>query len=115
ILVVEDDPEIRDLVAEILRDEGYEVESAANGQEALEILRTPGHVPSVMLLDLMMPVLSGPELLEILAEDGTVPDLPVVVISAMSCGSAPGVRRFLRKPVSSETLRQVVAECCNGA
>jgi CheY-like chemotaxis protein len=112
ILVVEDDPEIRELVAELLRDEGYAVESAANGQEALERLQTPGRLPCVMLLDLMMPVLSGPELLEIMAEDRRLAALPVVVISAMSDGSVPGVRRFLRKPVSSETLREVVAECC---
>jgi CheY-like chemotaxis protein len=113
ILVVEDDAEIRELVAEVLVADGYDVVKAANGQEALDYLQTGSPKPCVILLDLMMPVLSGPELIEIMAEDHNLAALPVVVVSAMAGrGTAPGVRRFLKKPVSSAVLRRVVAEYC---
>jgi two-component system, chemotaxis family, chemotaxis protein CheY len=112
ILVVEDDPDLRDLVKHMLRDDGYEVATAANGREALDLLETGGVDPCLVLLDLMMPVLSGPELLEIMGQDRRLAAVPVVVVSAMSEGSAPGVSRFLRKPVSTEVLRAVVAEYC---
>lgn len=116
ILVVEDDTDIREVVAELLEAEGYRVAQAANGKEALDHLRQAEVLPCVVLLDLMMPVMSGPELLEILAADPSLSNLPVVVVSAMADrGRAPGVKRFLRKPVSSEALREVVAEYCTGA
>ena len=57
ILVVDDDPSILALVAEILRDEGYEVATARNGAEALE--RVAETVPAVLVTDLMMPVMDG--------------------------------------------------------
>ena len=112
VLVVEDDDDIREIIAEVLEREGYAVAQAANGKEALDFLRGEER-PCIMLLDLMMPVLSGPELLEIIAEDTSLASLPVIVVSAIADrGSAPGVRRFLRKPVSSEVLREVVREYC---
>lgn len=112
ILVVEDDDDIRELVAEVLVQSGYRVAEAANGQEALEFLKEH-EGPCVVLLDLMMPVLSGPELLEIMADDERLASLPVVVVSAVADrGKAPGVRRFLRKPVPFDVLRAVVAEYC---
>ena len=112
VLVVEDDADIRDLVAETLRPEGYTVVEAANGQEALDWLRSNAR-PCLILLDLMMPVLSGPELLELMAEDEVLASLPVVVVSAIADrGSVPGVLRFLQKPVPSDVLRGVVAEFC---
>lgn len=115
ILVVEDDAEIRELVADVLQEAGYAVVQAANGQEALDWLREAAPRPCAILLDLMMPVLSGPELLEIMAEDQQLAALPVIVVSAIAeRGTAPGVKRFLRKPVSSTVLRKVVAEYCAG-
>lgn len=113
VLLVEDDTDLRELVAAVLGDAGYEVTEAANGQEALDLLRA-GLSPCVILLDLMMPVLSGPELLEILSEDTELRDLPVVVVSAIAGlgGAVPGVRKFLCKPVSQEILRATVAEFC---
>lgn len=112
VLVVEDDGDIRELFGEILSEAGYEVVEARNGQEALDFLRVH-HGPCVVLLDLMMPVLSGPELLEIMAEDERLASLPVVVVSAIADrGTVPGVRKFLRKPVPSDVLRAVVAEYC---
>lgn len=113
VLVVEDDSDIRELFGEVLTQAGYHVVEAQNGQEALDFLRASHDRPCVVLLDLMMPVLSGPELLEIMAEDKRLASLPVVVVSAVADrGEAPGVSRFLRKPVPSEVLRAVVAEYC---
>src|SRR5690349_17482145 len=112
ILVVEDDPDIRDLVDSVLSPEGYEVAQAANGQEALEFLQTHD-APSLMLLDMMMPVLSGPELLEIMESDPTLSGFPVIVISAIAeLGSAPGVERFVKKPVTNDMLKKLAAEYC---
>lgn len=112
ILVVEDDSDIRELISEMLAQAGYRVVEAGNGQEALDFLRAHDG-PCVVLLDLMMPVLSGPELLEIMAEDERLAKLPVVVVSAIADrGTAPGVAKFLRKPVPCDVLRATVAEYC---
>ena len=58
ILIVDDDPDIRDSLKEVLEDEGYEVNGVANGREALDYLRKSPR-PCVILLDLMMPVMDG--------------------------------------------------------
>ncbi len=65
VLVVDDDDSIREVLAEVLREEGYDVSCAGNGEQALTELREHGN-PDLMLLDLMMPVMSGWELLELL-------------------------------------------------
>src|SRR5688500_15806012 len=65
VLVVEDDPQIREVIAEVLTDEGYAVQTAENGREALQRLHESR--PCVMLLDLMMPIMDGWQLLGQLA------------------------------------------------
>jgi CheY-like chemotaxis protein len=107
VLVVDDDVEIRDTLAELLQQEGYAVLRAENGVQALDQLRH-GH-PDVMLLDLMMPVMSGWEVLEELGESGELPNVPIIVISAMC---APGARACLRKPVDLDELLALVGSCC---
>jgi CheY-like chemotaxis protein len=110
IMVVEDSTDLRELIAAVLTADGHQVVQAANGQEAYDLLRD-GHEPSLILLDLMMPVLSGAELLELLQNDANLARLPVVVISAFADGGADsGVKRFVRKPVSATTLRDLVAD-----
>ena len=59
ILVVDDDPDIRDSLREVLEDEGYDVASVGNGREALDYLKQASPRPWVILLDLMMPVMDG--------------------------------------------------------
>jgi CheY-like chemotaxis protein len=100
VLVVDDDEAIREVIAEVLRDEGYGVVTASNGLEALEALGRIAH-PGLVLLDLMMPVMSGWEFLEHVRESDELRSVPIVVISAMS---APGVSAHLRKPVDLERL-----------
>jgi two-component system response regulator CpxR len=107
VLVVDDDAEIRETLTHLLQAEGYTVLRAANGVQALEQLRV-GH-PNVMLLDLMMPVMSGWEVLEELGESGELEKVPIVVVSAMG---APGARVCLRKPVNLDELLAVVGRCC---
>lgn len=107
VLVVDDDAEIRETLTLLLQQEGYKVLGAENGVQALEQLRG-GH-PNVMLLDLMMPVMSGWEVLDELGETGELAKVPIIVISAMC---APGARACLRKPVNIEELLTLVGRCC---
>jgi len=104
VLVVDDDQAIREVVAEVLRDEGYEVTCAENGVEALREMRKDHH-PDVVLLDLMMPVMSGWEVLEQVQASDELVRIPVVVVSAMS---APGAREHLAKPIDLERLLATV-------
>ena len=112
VLVVEDNPDIRDLSVAVLEGAGYAVESAANGEEALAMLGKMRD-PCLVLLDLMMPVMDGRTFLRRLSEVTLhVATLPVVVLSAAVGEAVEGVRRVLRKPVSPEMLRKVVVEVC---
>lgn len=81
ILVVEDDSDIRETLQQVLELEGYRVATAANGHEGLAALET-GERPSLILLDLMMPVMSGAEMLDHLRTDERLADIPVVVVTA---------------------------------
>ncbi|MDB4973232.1 MAG: chemotaxis protein CheY [Myxococcaceae bacterium] len=113
ILVVEDNDDIREVVAETLRDEGYHVLEAEHGQRALELLDAVPEPPSLVLLDLMMPVMSGVEFMCALDARGRLDSMPVVVLSA---GGRPEdaqkARRFVRKPPSQELLLKMVEEFC---
>jgi CheY-like chemotaxis protein len=80
VLVVDDDASIRGFLAEALSDEGYHVETAGNGQEALTILG--GWRPDVILLDLMMPVMDGWEFRSAQRQLPGLADVPVIVLSA---------------------------------
>lgn len=104
VLVVDDDDSIREVLSEVLRDEGYGVVCASNGEQALSELRNHGH-PDLMLLDLMMPVMSGWELLEVLQSSTELSQIPVVVVSAMN---APGAYEHLAKPIDLDRLLATV-------
>ena len=115
ILVVEDNEDVRDLVAAVLRGAGYDVCEAENGRDALDQLDKMPTLPCLLLLDLMMPVMSGPELLQTLTAQNRLAQLPVVVISAGGQPSqAPEARRFLRKPTDPKLLLSVVRDVCGG-
>lgn len=117
ILVVEDDPDIQELLSDLLVEEGYEVRSAADGQEAIAELEH--WTPSVMLLDLMMPRVSGWELLErISRKELTHPPAAIIVLSA-SGNMADAVRdhpvRLIRKPFRVEQLLNEVSDAAHCA
>ncbi|MET0342215.1 MAG: response regulator [Polyangiales bacterium] len=113
ILLVEDDEDIREVIAEILRDAGYAVIEAENGQLALEALDNLREPPCLVLLDLMMPVMSGAELLRVLDETHRLASLPVIVVSAGGDpASVAAATKFIRKPPSVGLLLQLVREFC---
>lgn len=115
VMVVEDTEDIRELVAEMLSEAGYDVLEAENGKDALALLQTVKE-PCLVLLDLMMPVMSGPEFLETLEDAHRLAALPVIVFSAGgSPREAPQARRFIRKPPSEALLLQLVQEFCGPA
>jgi CheY-like chemotaxis protein len=82
VLVVEDDREIREAIAAILRREGYPVLCAANGEAALEILRLSPREAGLILLDLMMPIMDGWEFRRRQQNDPILRAIPVVILSA---------------------------------
>jgi two-component system, sensor histidine kinase and response regulator len=110
VLVVEDDDDIRESVAEVLKDDGFRVTTARNGSEAIESLRT--HEPCVVLVDLMMPVMTGWELVSRMRADDSLARVPVVVTSAASERSPPGVDRVLAKPIDLDALIRAVHDFC---
>ena len=81
VLVVDDERDIREAVAEVLRDEGFEVHDAPDGAEALRKLRA--HRPDVVLLDLMMPGMNGWEFCAARKSEPDLSRIPVIVISAL--------------------------------
>ena len=82
ILLVEDDYDVREALAETLREEGYSVDCAVDGQEALDLLRRQMPLPRLILLDLMMPRMSGADFRAAQRADPILSSVPVVVLSA---------------------------------
>lgn len=110
ILIVDDDPDIRDALGECLRFEGYGVHAAADGRDALDRLEF-GLRPDVILLDLMMPVLNGFDVLSALQQRPEWRSIPVVVVSAnrgYEAEDLQGAVGILRKPVNVDRLIDVV-------
>jgi len=112
VLIVDDDPDIRDAVGECLRYEGYDVHSAADGRDALDRLEY-GLRPAVILLDLMMPVLNGFDVLEALKARPEWKSIPVVIVSAnrgYEAEDLSGAVSILRKPVNVDRLLAAVEQ-----
>ena len=109
ILVVEDDDDIRDCIRDFLEDEGYAVATAAHGAQALEILGEREQ-PCLMLVDLLMPVMDGVELINRVRETPHLASIPVVAISAASTMHPPPGTPLLKKPVgTAEILAELPA------
>jgi CheY-like chemotaxis protein len=115
VLVVDDDFDIRDSLRDVLGDEGFHVELAADGFEALAILRRHP-LPSVILLDWMMPRCDGPTFLSERQKDPALAGIPVILLSALA-GLDADARRlavadYLRKPVALDVLIDTIARHC---
>ena len=108
VLVVDDDPAIRELVLETLRDEGYDVTVAEDGMQALRFVQDHEIRPDLVLTDIVMPKLSGPELHARLRLIGFMG--PVVLMSAHHHRVDQFTTPVIRKPFRLETLLQVVGE-----
>jgi CheY-like chemotaxis protein len=109
VLVVDDDEAIRDATRVLLEEEGYVVEVAADGAEALHRLALQP-TPALILLDLMMPVMNGPALLEALESHADLAQIPVVIMTAAEARAETSSLRYplLRKPFSIDALIQAV-------
>ncbi len=115
VLVVEDDPTIREVLVEVLGEHGYDAIGASNGREALDTLTASPERPCVILLDLMMPVMDGRTFREQQLQSPDLSTIPVIVISAHLDHTATNdlhAAAYLRKPVRlAEVLRSVRTYC----
>jgi CheY-like chemotaxis protein len=115
IFVVDDDEGIRESLADVLQDEGYVVVTAIDGQDALDKLRAHQPMPCVILLDLMMPVMSGQQFYAEQQRDPALASIPVVILSAdtnlkQKAASLGG--EYLQKPVQLERILDAVDRLC---
>jgi CheY-like chemotaxis protein len=118
ILVVEDEPSVRELAVDVLRDEGYDVVEAQDGVEAIRALeqRDPSAGGlSLILLDMMLPGMDGVRVLSHVRDLGACPP-PVVAMSAsrrlLATALATGAQAALYKPFDLNELLRVVADHC---
>jgi CheY-like chemotaxis protein len=119
VLIVEDDPAICSSISEALREEGFDVATAAHGRAALELLRTAPR-PSAIVLDLMMPVMDGWDFRHEQLRDPALKDIPVVVVTAAGF-SVDTVRTqfgnvaLISKPVPYLDLLEALGRACTPA
>ncbi len=112
ILLVEDDHALRDTLADILADEGFEVACASNGREALDKLGK-GLLPDLIVLDLVMPVMDGWAFRDAQRQRPDLAGIPMVVLSASFPPDSPRIRALgaeavLAKPVGMDRLLHAV-------
>ena len=112
VLLVEDDLDVRDTLQDLLEEEGFDVIPAANGKQAIDYLtlNDPGGA-DLVILDLMMPMISGWEVLEKMTDDDRLTDIPVIVLSAVTDQKPARAQSFVRKPFSLETLVDAIRGC----
>jgi CheY-like chemotaxis protein len=116
VLVVDDDPSIRRMIVAALKrdDAPYTFAEAANGRDALEVMRD--QLPDVVVLDLMMPLVSGWDVLRERAADQELMKIPVIVVSAnrdpeVALAVQSGICAFLPKPFDIGALSALVRSC----
>lgn len=110
VLLVDDEPEVRENLRAFLECYGYDVEVAEHGSEALRILRAQNR-PCCVVLDLFMPVMDGWRFLDEL-EAGGKPEGVRVVVSTSAPEAAPSNLPVISKPVNPQRLLEVVGEAC---
>ena len=110
ILLVDDDGESSDAMSECLEIYGYATLQAQNGQAALNLLKKMAAVPSLIILDMSMPVLDGRGFLERRFKDPVLLGIPVVVLSGTEAPSCPlmNIKAYLLKPVTMGKLMSVI-------
>ncbi|MGE0872219.1 MAG: response regulator [Kofleriaceae bacterium] len=108
VLLVDDDYDVREVYAEALSESGFEVATAPNGRDALHYLERTRTVPSVILVDLMMPVMSGKEFVEELRKRDAYQKTSIVVMTASRTLPSIDGTTHLYKPFSLESLCEAV-------
>jgi CheY-like chemotaxis protein len=119
VLIVDDDEDIRESLAELLRLHGLEVATAADGREALRWLRSGSPLPCLVLLDIMMPGMNGLELHEAMSADPALSRVTIVFITGAGAGPAVEYarkemkREVLKKPMDPDDLVSLVRRYCS--
>lgn len=114
ILVTEDSPTVLEIIKETLKDAGYEVIGAVDGQEALDKARKEG--PDLIILDLMLPKIDGYKVCRMLKFDEKYKRIPIVMFTARSddrdrkLGKEVGADIYLTKPFESQVLLEKIKE-----
>jgi len=114
VLIVEDDDDLREMLAQLLSLEGFQAAAVTNGREALDYLREED-APGVILLDLMMPVMDGWEFRRRQQADPALAAVPVIVLSALDQSRAGHVAAdaVLKKPLDFDRLLALVRSYCH--
>jgi two-component system, NtrC family, nitrogen regulation response regulator NtrX len=114
VLIVEDDPDILSSLAEVIREEGFDVETAANGYQALA--RLESNPPGLIFLDLMMPLMDGWKFMELARQRFPSLAVPIVLLSAVHSLPAEaarlGVTAYLTKPFDLEDVARLAHDLC---
>jgi CheY-like chemotaxis protein len=117
VLVIDDDAEVRDLLSVALTADGYHVDAVGNGREALHHLRSHAET-CIIVLDLMLPIMDGPQFRAAQLRDRSLAWIPVVVMSGAADGRRQagdiGARGFVRKPLDLDEVRRALRHigCC---
>jgi CheY-like chemotaxis protein len=113
VVVVEDEEEARTFLIQILEFEGFDVVGFSNGAEALDYL---AHAlkPCLIVLDMRMPIMDGPQFRTAMLQDSRLADIPVVIVTALEPSVAAGLSplRIFRKPVDVSALLDVIRANC---
>jgi CheY-like chemotaxis protein len=112
VLVVDDNDDVREGARRLLEQEGFHTVGASNGAEAIQVLKEPGEPPCMILMDLMMPVMSGWQLLSVLSVDERWSKIPRVVMTAAGGDLHVDPTPVLRKPFDCDRLISAVREAC---
>lgn len=114
VLIVEDDPDTREMLGRFLELEGFDVQTAANGELALKVLQDE-EPPSVIILDLMMPVMNGWQFRNVQQSDPNLSQIPVIVVTAAGVREdIPAINAdgWLSKPVDFDRLLATIGPFC---
>ncbi len=116
VLVVDDDKKVCEIISAVLASQGYETAVAGNGKEALDYLRTSSSQPGLILLDLMMPEMTGWEFRRIQQADPALAGIPVAIITGLAEEEGKvasiGAVDVLYKPSRVETLTTLASRFC---
>jgi CheY-like chemotaxis protein len=109
VLLAEDDQDIRDVVQEVLEERGYDVIPARTGRQALDFLSLDVRSrPDFVILDLMMPIVTGWQVLEEMRQRPDLVKIPVIVLTAVSQDMPTGATAVLRKPFNIDHLLTIL-------
>jgi CheY-like chemotaxis protein len=112
MLVVDDDRDCLDVMRWLLEHWGYDVRTAMNGRDALEYFERGG-TASLVLLDLMMPVMNGMEFLAERRNRPALADIPVIIVTAADMLAERGREPIVTKPVDADVLLRHISQLCS--